>query len=236
MSLPKKVLLALTSAQADFWPDGTQAGLWYSEALHPYQYFVEKGFEVTLASETSTYFLDPHSTADESLGGDKDTFNDASAPFNQALKSVQKASELNSKDFGIFFAAGGHGALFDFPNADSLHKLAAEIYEQGGVVAAVCHGPAIFDNLNLADGTALIKGKTITGFTVAEEDYVGVTQIIADRKLDLVKDVAAKNGAKYVQPDAPFTPFAIADGRVISGTNPASAHVTAEKALEAFSA
>ena len=66
--------------------------------------------------------------------------------------------------YGIFFAAGGLGAAYDFPEASSLHKLAAQIYAKGGVVSAVCHGPAVLPGIHDATGKPIIQGKKITGF------------------------------------------------------------------------
>lgn len=63
--------------------------------------------------------------------------------------------------YGVFFAAGGHAALIDFPGATKLQKIASTIYKDGGIVSAVCHGPAIIAGLD----PEVIKGKKITGFT-----------------------------------------------------------------------
>jgi putative intracellular protease/amidase len=83
------------------------------------------------------------------------------------LKSIKKVSTLDAKQFKVFYAAGGHGTIKDFLTANGLHSLAAQIYAQGRIVAAVCHGPVVLPGVKDADGHSIVKGKTVTGFTDA---------------------------------------------------------------------
>ena len=231
-----KVLLALTSYNETFYSDGKKTGVFVVEALHPFEVFRKKGYEIQLASETGTFGWDDHSVVPDFLNGeDKEIFDNVNSEFNVALKNLKKASDLDPNDYDIFFGSAGHGTLFDYPNAKDLQKIATTVYNKGGVVSAVCHGPAIFENLNdPKTGEPLIKGKKITGFTDIGEDIVGVTDIMKKGNLLTIKQVAEKEGATYIEPEGPWDNFTVTDGRIVTGVNPQSAVKTAEDVIAAF--
>ncbi|EMG47160.1 GLX3 Glyoxalase 3 [Candida maltosa Xu316] len=231
-----KVLLAVTSANPVFYADGKRTGIFVVEALHPFEVFRKKGYEVQFASETGTYGYDEHSTGDDFLNGeDRKIWEDPKSEYNVALKNIKKASDLNPNDYDIFFASAGHGTLFDYPKAKNLQDIAATTYDKGGVVSAVCHGPAIFENLiDPKTKEPLIKGKKITGFTDVGEDILGVMDIMKKDHLLTIKEIAEKEGATYIEPEGPWANFAIADGKIVTGVNPQSAVRTAELAIDAF--
>ena len=121
MTLPKKVLLSVSSYCEPFYQDGKKTGLFYTEALHPFNEFVEAGFEVDVASETGKYGLDEHSLSPDFMTEkDFEEYNDKSHGLNQKLAHLKKAGDLNPKDYGIFFASAGHATLFDYPKAVDL--------------------------------------------------------------------------------------------------------------------
>ncbi|SCU77206.1 LAFA_0G24674g1_1 [Lachancea sp. 'fantastica'] len=238
MALPKKALIAVTSYNGVFYADGSKTGVFVVEALHPFQTYKSKGFEVEFVSETGTFGWDEHSLAPDFLNGDdKKAFDDKNSDFNKHLQNIKKASEVNGDDYSIFFASAGHGTLFDYPTASGLQHLAAKIYQNGGVVAAVCHGPAIFENLiDLDTEKNIIDGKAITGFTDIGEVQLSVDNLIKEKKLNTIEDTARLSGAKYLAPIGPWDDFSITDGRVVTGVNPASAHSTAIRSINALSA
>ncbi|ODV82676.1 hypothetical protein CANARDRAFT_204714 [[Candida] arabinofermentans NRRL YB-2248] len=236
MALPKKALIAITSHHAPFYADGSKTGLFYGEAAHPYYTFTKAGFEVDFVSELGTFGLDDHSVSTDFLSAeDIKEYEDKSSTISKAFANIKKAKDVKADDYSIFFASAGHATLFDYPTATTLQSLASKIYQNGGVVSAVCHGPAIFANLkDLDTGKYLVEGKKITAFTDVGEDLMGVSQIIKDNKLDTCEEIAKKVGATYVAPATPFESFTVTDGRVVTGPNPASAHATAEAALKAL--
>lgn len=228
-----KALLALTSYNGKFYDDGANTGVFFVEAYHPWAHLVKEGVEVTFVSETGTFGWDEHSISEAFLqGDDRKVYEDANSDFNKALKDVKKPSEVNAADFDIFFAAGGHGAVFDFPKAKGLHKLAYEIYTQKKVLAAVCHGPLIFENLDDAFGQRLIRGKKITGFTDEGEAQLKLENIFKEQNLHTPREVAELSGATYVDPPSPWESFVVVDGNLVTGVNPASATDTVAKSLE----
>ncbi|AJU98190.1 Hsp31p [Saccharomyces cerevisiae YJM1381] len=233
---PKKVLLALTSYNDVFYSDGAKTGVFVVEALHPFNTFRKEGFEVDFVSETGKFGWDEHSLAKDFLNGQDETdFKNKDSDFNKTLAKIKTPKEVNADDYQIFFASAGHGTLFDYPKAKDLQDIASEIYANGGVVAAVCHGPAIFDGLtDKKTGRPLIEGKSITGFTDVGETILGVDSILKAKDLATVEDVAKKYGAKYLAPVGPWDDYSITDGRLVTGVNPASAHSTAVRSIDAL--
>ncbi|EDK43863.1 glutathione-independent methylglyoxalase [Lodderomyces elongisporus] len=225
-----KALIAITSYNEPFYDDGAKTGLFVSEALEPFLEFAQKGYDITFASETGTFGYDEHSLSKDFLQGKaREVYEDKDSAYNKTIAQIKKASDLVDTKFDVFFAAGGHGAIFDFPKATDLHKIAAKTWENGNVVSAVCHGPAIFENLNLSNGEPLIKGRKITGFTDIGEEQLGVQDIIKKDNLLTVPQVAKKEGAEYVEPKGPWDNFTVSDGKLITGVNPQSAVETARK-------
>ena len=84
-----------------------KTGLFFTEALHPFEVLTQAGFEVDLSSETGTYGLDEISLTDPFLGGsDKAVFDDPKHPFNVKLnRQLKKASDLKKEEYGLFFAS-----------------------------------------------------------------------------------------------------------------------------------
>ncbi|KAF2857768.1 class I glutamine amidotransferase-like protein [Piedraia hortae CBS 480.64] len=236
MSPPRKALIAVTSAHAPLYRDGYETGLFITEALHPYNVFTSSGFDVDLVSETGTYHVDWLSqTPDWLKGSDRTIWEDKTSAFRKSLDKGLKPSDLNAKDYGLFFASAGHASLIDYPSAKGLQEIAARIYEGGGVVAAVCHGGAIFPGIvDSKTGKSVISGKRVTGFTTKGEEEEGVLETIQKWNRPTIEKSAAEAGAIYVSPPGPWDSFTQVDGTIVTGANPASAHATAEKAVETF--
>ncbi|EEQ38269.1 putative glutathione-independent glyoxalase [Clavispora lusitaniae] len=230
-----KALIAITSYFGPFYDDGAKTGLFFVEALHPYETFTQKGYEVTFVSEDGTFGWDEHSVAEAFLpaGKDREIYEDKNSTFMKAISNVKKPSEVNADDYDIFFAAGGHGTTFDFPKASGLHELAAKIWSNNKVVAAVCHGPLIFSNL-LVDGKPLIENKKVTGFTDEAEAIMKLDGTMKKYGLKTVKDIAQECGATYVEPADPWSSYTVTDGKLVTGVNPASAAECAEKSIAAL--
>jgi D-lactate dehydratase len=144
-SLPRKALISISSYYGVIYPDGTRTGLFFTEALHPFEVLTQAGFEVDLATETGTYGLDDLSLTDRFLAGDdKALFEDPKHPFNVKLNSqLKKAADLKAEEYGLFFGSAGHAALYDYPTARGLQAVAENVWQRGGIVAAVCHRPVL---------------------------------------------------------------------------------------------
>ena len=237
MSPPRKALIAVTSAHAPLYPDGQETGLFITEALHPFNVFRAAGFDVDLVSETGTYQPDWLSQQPEWLKDDDRTvWEDHQSPFRSKLDNMFKPSDVSSDHYGLFFASAGHASLIDYPDAKGLQRIASQLYTQGGgIVSAVCHGGAIFPGIiDPETGKSIISGKKVTGFTTQGEEEEGVLDTIISWKRPTIEKAAEEAGAMYVAPPGPWAAFAHTDGRIVTGANPASAHVTAEEAVKAF--
>ena len=198
MSLPRRALIAITSAKATLFSGKETTGLFITEALHPYLVLTSAGFTVDLASETGTYTPDWLSQQPDFLHGeDLEIWNNPASDFRRKLDNMTKASELDASQYGVFYASAGHAALIDYPTASGLQNIAAQVWANGGVVASVCHGPAIFANvLDSATNEPVIKGRTITGFTTEAEQVMGIAAELEGWKAELVEDLAVRLGAK----------------------------------------
>lgn len=211
----KKILCVVTSNNVKG-NTGIPTGFWLSELTHPMAKFEAAGYEIVLASIK---------------GGkppiDKDSldFTDAinkkfwdSADFQKKYENTLKLDEVNAKEYAAIFFAGGHGVMWDFPDSAAVDKVTREIYENGGVVSAVCHGPAALVNVKLSDGRYLVAGKNVTGFTNAEEDEVQGTKIVPFLLADKLNEHGATHHAA-----ANWSDNVVVDGRLVTGQNPASA-------------
>jgi len=176
--------------------------------------FREAGFEVHVASVAGG--KPPVDGRDETNEIQQQFFAEAD------LERTRTAAEFDAADYDAIFYAGGHGAMWDFPGDKALAELGAAIYEHGGVVAAVCHGPSALVELKLSDGSYLVDGKNVAGFTNAEEAAVGLTDVVPF----LLADQLTARGALH-HPAADFTEQVVTDGRLVTGQNPASAQLAA---------
>lgn len=222
------ILLVLTN-HAELGDTGKLTGFYLSEAAHPYEVFIANGHPVTLASPEGGFApIDPKSLdlKDKSNATFWKKYGNAS-DAKPGIDTTIALKDVDPKKFGAIFFAGGHGAVWDFPNSEALKKVTAEIYENQGAVGAVCHGPAALVNVKLSDGTHLLANKKTAVFTNSEEKAVNLTEVVPF----LLQTAFEKAGAK-VETAADFTENAIRDGRLVTGQNPASAKKSAELLVE----
>ncbi|KAK3326814.1 IgE-binging protein [Apodospora peruviana] len=236
MSPPRRAIIAVTSASAPLFEGTHTTGLFITEALHPYKIFTEAGFEVDLTSETGSYTPDWLSLTPDFLHDDDlAIYNNPQSDFRKKLDNMPKAVDVDYSNYGVFFASAGHAALLDYPTAANLKRIAASVWDKGGIVSSVCHGPAVFHNLiETATGLPLIKGKTITGFTTEAESVMHIADELKGWKTPLVEETAALMGATYKRSSGVWDDYHIVDGRLVTGMNPASAMSTAKAVVEAF--
>lgn len=236
-TISRKALIAISSYHGVIYPDGTTTGLFFTEALHPFEVFTQAGFEVDLATETGTYGLDDLSLTDRFLAGDdKAVFENPKHPFNVKLNSqLKKASDLRKEEYGLFFGSAGHAALYDYPTARGLQAVAEDVWARGGIVAAICHGPVILPGvIDSKTGKSIIEGETVTGFAIEGEIELDVWDKLTSDGVAPVVEAVSKVGANYSSPMHPFDDYSITAGRLITGANPASARSAAERVVKAF--
>jgi len=236
MSPPRCAIITVTSAHAPLFEGTHTTGAFVSEVLHPYKVLTAAGFDVDITSEKGTYTPDWLSLTPDFLNGsDLATWEDTNSEFRKKLDNHPKASEIDASKYGVFFASAGHAALIDYPTATDLKKIAATVWEKGGIVSSVCHGAAVFHNLiDPATGEPLIKGKTITGFTTEAEYVMKIDKEMKAWKTPWVEETAEQMGATYKRSSGIWDDYHVVDGRLVTGQNPASATSTAKAVVEAF--
>ncbi|MGE8351644.1 MAG: type 1 glutamine amidotransferase domain-containing protein [Pseudomonas protegens] len=222
--MSKKILVVLTSV-AKYPTLNRATGLWLGEAVHFVKKVEAAGFEVDYVSPKGGYVpIDPHSLA---MADDTDWQWYQDSAFMSRLGATLKPEQVRSEDYVAIYYAGGHGVVWDFPDNPELQALSRDIYEQGGYVSSVCHGAAGLLNIRLSDGSLLIAGKQVTGFSNEEEKLVELDQYVPF----LTETELVKRGALYQKAAAPWAPFAVQDQRVITGQNSASGGPVADLLL-----
>jgi putative intracellular protease/amidase len=214
----KRVLIVATS-HATKGSTGQSTGAYLPEISHPYDAFAAAGFEVEFASvKGGAVPLDGVDRKDPSVAAFLDN-----APLLAKLHSSKTPAEVVNKTYDAVFFAGGHGTMWDFADEATLAKLTAKTYEQGGVVGAVCHGPAALVNVKLSNGNYLVDGKDVSAFTDDEERAAGLANVVPF----MLASTLAARGAK-MHPVANWQKQVITSERLVTGQNPASARGVAE--------
>lgn len=227
-SSSQRILQVVTNVSAYESDPGHPTGLWLSELTHSYEVFEEAGFEQVIVSPRGGKSpLEPRSLKFPNLDTSAKTWLKDPERM-KLLEETKSPDQVRATDFDAIFFTGGHAVMYDFPASEGLEKLTREIYEQGGLVASVCHGYCGLLETKLSDGSALLAGKNITGFSWREEVLAGVAKLVPYNVEQKVKDL----GARYSKGLIPFTPYAKVDGRLVTGQNPASAKITAQKTVE----
>lgn len=228
--MTKKILMVLTSHD-ELGNTGKKTGFWVEEFAAPYYAFIDAGVEVTLATPLGGPApIDPTSTlADFQTEATKRYDNDDVAQAK--IAATVELSSFNEANFDAVFYPGGHGPLWDLTdNADSI-RLIESFIQAGKAVATVCHASAALLNVKQASGEFAIKGKAITGFANSEEEAVALTEVVPF----LLEDELIKRGGEY-QKTEDWHAFAVQDGLIITGQNPASSALVAKKLLTHLSA
>ncbi|UCX03708.1 type 1 glutamine amidotransferase domain-containing protein [Shewanella glacialimarina] len=224
-----KVLMVLTSHDK-LGDTGHKTGFWLEELAAPYYVFKDSNVDVVLASPLGGQPpLDPKSDeVDFQTESTKRFKLDTDA--QQQLATTLLLSSVNVADYDAVFYPGGHGPLWDLVEDSTSIALIENAVKQDKVLGLVCHAPGALKHAKNADGTSVVKGRKVTGFTNGEEDAVQLTDIVPF----LVEDMLIANGADYAKADD-WHPFAQVDGKLVTGQNPASSELVAHKMLALLS-
>jgi len=224
----KRVLFVLTSHD-QLGDTGESTGYHLAEVSHPYYVLAEAGFIIEFASpQGGPVPMDPDSRDTEDPINKR--FLDDEIPQNK-LGGTLGADQIEPERYAGVYFPGGHGTMWDLPDNLSLAEVTRTVYESGGTVAAVCHGPAALVNVKLSDGRFLVAGKRVAAFTDEEEQAVEKDHIVPF----LLSSKLAERGAIQEQADD-FEKCVVTDERLITGQNPASAHEVGERLRDAVEA
>jgi putative intracellular protease/amidase len=220
-----KILFVLTSHDK-LGDTGKKTGFWIEEFANPYYTLLDKGADITLASPKGGVApIDPSSNTPETITKDTRRFkNDAVA--QEKIKRTLALSEIDPNDYDAVFYPGGHGPLWDLANDAISINLIETFNMQNKPIGFVCHAPAALKEVKNPDGSPLVTGKKVTGFTNSEEAAVQLTNVVPF----LVEDMLKEKGGTYSN-DKDWSAYAVQDGNLITGQNPASSALVAEKLL-----
>ena len=216
-----QILMVLTSHDK-LGDTGEKTGVWLEEFAAPYYVFKDQGQDVDFASpKGGEPPIDPRSEDPKVQSAATKRFReDAGTQF--AFANTAKLSDISHRDYDALFYPGGHGPLWDL--AEDKHSIALieSMYAEGKVIGAVCHGPAAFKKAKTPGGSHIVKGRSVTGFSNAEEEELGLAKVVPF----FVEDMLKANGGRYSKA-ANWLPHAVVNGSVVTGQNPASSEGTA---------
>ncbi len=221
-NMKKKILFVVTSHDKKG-STGENTGYYLGEVSHPWEVLHKAGYEID--------FVSPKGGTPPVDGFDlKDPVNKEfweNKAYKNKIDHSLTPSQVNPRDYSTIFYAGGHGAMWDLADNAELAEIASKIYENDGVVAGVCHGPAGLVNIRLSNGKYLIDGKKVNAFTNEEEAEVKLTDVVPF----LLEDKLKERGAQF-EKSGLWQNHVVADQRVITGQNPQSAKSVGEAILK----
>ena len=221
-----KVLIVLTS-NADLGETGKRTGFWLPELTHPYYEFIDAGFKVDIASPKGGQSpLDGKSLLEADEYSDR--FLSDATLMAKVFTTIPLAS-INPKQYDAIVFSGGSGPMWDFPNNADIDLIATSIYENGGIVSAVCHGTVALAAITLSNGEYLVKDKRFAAFTRAEEIDIQQLDVIPYLIADKLSSLGGTHSA-----GKPWMEHVVVDGRLITGQNPASAKKLAQEVISAI--
>ncbi|MEE4454898.1 type 1 glutamine amidotransferase domain-containing protein [Novosphingobium resinovorum] len=229
MNTHLKILMILTSS-ATMGETSKTTGLWFEELATPYYAFLDADASVTLASiRGGPAPIDPRSVkarGENEANVDRFLVDETAS---KALNETLPVCAIDISEYDAVFLPGGHGTMWDLPESAELAMLLGKAWADGKVIAAVCHGLAGLVNVKDENGVPLVSGRRVTSFSDSEERAAGLDEAVPFPLETRLREL----GGRY-ESIADFQPFAIADGRLVTGQNPASSDLTAKLMLEAL--
>ncbi|MFT7535236.1 MAG: putative intracellular protease/amidase [Hyphomicrobiaceae bacterium] len=207
----KRVLFIVTSANR-VGPHGRETGYEFSEVAHPYLVFEEGGYRVDFASPAGG-----RPPEEGFQPGDSASVAFRAGPGFRHLNESAALAAVALEDYDSIFFPGGLGPMVDLVDNAAASQAIVQVYERGGVIGAVCHGPAALMDVVMSDGTYFLEGRNVTAFTEAEE--IGHSEEDVPFMIDAAME---EQGARHTCAP-PFKEHVVIDGRLVTGQNPASA-------------
>ncbi|MDQ0737045.1 type 1 glutamine amidotransferase domain-containing protein [Arthrobacter agilis] len=220
----KKILMVLTSV-SEIGDTGEKTGYNVAEAAHPWKVFKDAGHFVDFASIQGG--VPPRDEVDTSDPVQVAFTEDETT--RAGLYNTARVDVIDPDQYDAVYLVGGHGTMWDFPDSQGLQQLVAGIYDAGGLVGAVCHGPAGLVNVELGNGFRLVEGRRVAAFTNDEEVAAGKDGVIPF----FLADRLEAQGATHVAAEV-FEEQVVVDGRLVTGQNPASAAGVAKEMEKLF--
>lgn len=228
-SMNKRVLIIVTS-NGQMGASGKTTGIWAEELAVPYLSMVDAGFEVEIASPLGGPVpFDPSSV--KSRGGDDPVLERFFADEVAQGKVADTLAIAGAKvdDFDAIMFPGGHGTMWDLPNNSEVTRIVEEAYRSDKIIGAVCHGIAGLVSAKRPDGRSILHGRRVNSFTNEEEIAAGLDDVVPFKLESRVRELGG-----HFEKAGNFQPFAVRDGKLITGQNPASSALVAEYVIESL--
>mmetsp|Transcript_9312 Transcript_9312/g.14027 ORF Transcript_9312/g.14027 Transcript_9312/m.14027 type:complete len:231 (+) Transcript_9312:77-769(+) len=229
--MTKSVLLVLTNHGV---VEGTDVATgWYlPECAHPYFRFKDANYDISFCSVSGGDTTVSPSSLDMTDEENKSFWENAET--KSLTENTKPLSDFDGSKFDCVFFVGGFGTMWDFPDNEHVQRVAREVYERGGVVGAVCHGPIALANVRLSNGSLLVEGKGCTAFCNEEEAQAGMESHLPQREGGKsCEDILAARGGRFSK-GAAWSNHVVSDERVVTGQNPMSARSAAEACIAAL--
>lgn len=227
--MSKSILMVMTSHEI-MGDTGNKTGMWLEEFASPYYAFKDAGYSITLASPMGGQVpIDPNSLADDAMTDDAIRYTKDDVA-RSAVASTIPLEDVRAEEFDAVFYPGGHGPLWDLSdNAHSI-KLIEDTIAANKPVGAVCHAPIVLKDVKNPDGSFLVDGKAVTGFSNSEEAAMQLTDVVPY----LVEDELKSKGGKFESADD-FAVKVCTDGLLVTGQNPPSSRPAADALIKLIS-
>ncbi|MET4542947.1 putative intracellular protease/amidase [Pedobacter africanus] len=220
-TMKKKILFVVTSHDKKG-STGEPTGYYLAEVSHAWKVLKEAGYEIDFVSPKGG--KPPVDGFDLTDSENKEFWEDKY--YQNKINNSLKPADVKPEDYAAIYYAGGHGAVWDLPDNTAIAAIAGKIYENKGIVAAVCHGPAGIVNIRLNNGKYLVEGKKVNGFTNEEEAAVKLDKVVPF----LLEDKLIERGGVY-EKSAPWKEHVVTDQRLVTGQNPQSARAVGKALL-----
>ncbi|WP_248876090.1 type 1 glutamine amidotransferase domain-containing protein [Epilithonimonas zeae] len=220
--MSKKILFVVTSHDKKG-NTNEPTGYYLGEVSHPWEVLHSAGYDIDFVSpkggKAPVDGLNLEDAVNKQFWENKE--------YRTKIENTMKPSDIDPSKYAAIFYAGGHGTMWDFPDNTELQNIARKIYENNGIVSAVCHGPSALVNLKLSNGKYLIEGKKVNAFTNEEETAVKLENVVPF----LLENQLKERGAIFDKSGL-WQNHVVADGRLITGQNPQSAKSVGEEILK----
>ncbi|MFV0565830.1 MAG: type 1 glutamine amidotransferase domain-containing protein [Flavobacteriaceae bacterium] len=220
-NMEKKILFVVTSHDQKG-STGAKTGYYLSEVSHPWEVLHSTGYEIDFVSPKGGKAPVDGFNMNDPINKkfwDNET-------YRNKVENTLKPSEVNPKSYVAILYAGGHGTMWDFADNVEIAEIAREIYENNGVVSAVCHGPAGLVNIKLSNGNYLVDGKKVNAFTNEEEIAVKLENVVPF----MLETKLIERGAKF-EKSGLWQKHITVDQRLVTGQNPQSAEGVGQATL-----
>jgi putative intracellular protease/amidase len=227
--MTNRVLMVVTSHSA-MGSSGKTTGIWADELAAPYNLFVDKGFEVAIVSPAGGRArFDPNSIKPQGQNGPELERFLADPTAQRLAGEMMPASAVDPNRYDAVFFPGGHGAMWDLPNDPDVRSIVETAFATNKLIAAVCHGPAALLGATRADGKSVLYGRRVNAFTNDEETAAGLSDVVPFMLETRMREL----GGQF-EKASNWQGYAVQDDRLITGQNPNSSALVAQKLVDAL--